>query len=148
MRNYVAPVILVVLLGVPAVRAQESLDAKGFVDSVLKLYDQRKYEELYSKGSSGMKQLMSAREWNERVVKIEKLAGKNVSRFRTTTSKSAGTYRFTFDSQYTEGRVFEDIFVVNEDGVWKLAGFAVRPNFNDDPRGLGRPTALLRGPRP
>jgi hypothetical protein len=57
-----------------------------------------------------------------------KQRGSVISRGSPNETKSMGIYRFVYNTQCTEGKVFEDVAVIRKDADWKLYGFVVRPN--------------------
>lgn len=54
--------------------------------------------------------------------------GTVINRTLVSKTSSMGIYRFTYGSQCTGGKVFEDIMVTKKDDGWKVVGINVRPN--------------------
>jgi hypothetical protein len=130
-RNTVGPLLIgvVILLSICATAEDKTTDARAFVDSALSMFDQGKYSEMYDLFDPSMRQL--TRElWIEASKKVAQQRGKVVNRALSTKSRSMGAYRFIFNTQCSEGKVYEDVTAIDSGSGWKLGGFWVKPNLD------------------
>lgn len=113
-------------------RTQErTADARSFTDSVLAMFDQGKYSDIYDLFDSSMRN-MTREQWIQACQNVAQQRGKVISREISDSTKSMGVYRFIFSAKCTEGKTFEDLSVTNKNGDWKLVGFWVKPNLESD----------------
>jgi hypothetical protein len=101
--------------------------AQEFALSVLKLFDDGQCSKLYDAFDESAR-TVSRDQWIKICSTTLRQRGNVVSRSLGNKTKSMGVYRFIFNTQCTEGKVFEDVGVTYRDTEWKLMGFYVRPN--------------------
>lgn len=103
--------------------------AQAFAVVVLKTFDAGEFAKMYDEQfADNMKQAASKEQWIKAAQGIRKQRGDMINRTLANKTRSMGVFRFIFSTQCTEGKVFEDITVVDMGGAWKVGGFYVRPN--------------------
>lgn len=108
--------------------SQDKTDnAKVFADSVLAMFDQGRYGEMYDAFDPNSRTL-TREQWIQTCETIAKQRGKVVNRALANKTHSMGIYRFLYSSQCANGKVFEDVGVSDNSGSWKIVGFIIRPN--------------------
>ncbi|MBZ5531242.1 MAG: hypothetical protein LAO20_07415 [Acidobacteriia bacterium] len=106
-------------------------DARSFTDSVLAMFDQGKYSDIYDLFDSTTHQ-MTREQWVQACQAVAQQRGKAIGRELSDATKSMGVYRFVFAAKCTDGKTFEDLSVTNKNGDWKLLRFWVKPNLESD----------------
>jgi hypothetical protein len=123
---------LLVLIGAASsgpLAAQDDSAARSAADSILAMYDAGDYGRMYDvKFHDSMKQSMSRDQWIAAAKQVARQSGKATGRSVAKQTKSMGVYRFIFNTQCTEGKVFEDLSLTKDGGDWKVVGFWVKPN--------------------
>ena len=114
-----------------ALTQDKTADARSFTDSVLAMFDQGRYSDIYDLFDSTTRQ-MTREQWVQACQTVAQQRGKVISRELSDSTKSMGVYRFVFAAKCTEGKTFEDLSVTNKNGDWKLLGFWVKPNLESD----------------
>jgi hypothetical protein len=104
-------------------------DARSFADSVVTMFDQGKYSEMYDLFDSNSRQ-MTREQWIQMAGTLARQRGRMISRSLGNSTKSMGTYRFIFNTKCSEGKVYEDVSVFYKNGEWRLFGFWVKPNLD------------------
>jgi hypothetical protein len=118
---------LLVLPALPAWGQDQTPAAQTFAESSLKMFDAGQCSSLYDAFDDTARG-MSRDQWVQVCTTTLKQRGKVVSRSLANKTRSMGIYRFLYNTQATEGKVFEDVGVVCKDNVCKLVGFFVKPN--------------------
>ena len=113
--------VLLALLGAVSLgrlAAQDDSAAKSAADSILAMYDAGDYGRMYdSKFHASMKQTMTRDQWIAAARQVAKQSGKAVSRSVAKQTKSMGVVRFIFNTQCTEGKVYEDLLSPRTPGI-------------------------------
>jgi len=102
--------------------------ARAAVDEALRLYDLGKYQEMYEQSHAWQKKSTNLSNWLQYIHSTAGQTGKVISRKAYKRANSLGIERFLFDTQCTEGRVYEDVGALDDHGRWKLYFFVVKPN--------------------
>ena len=124
----VAFLVTTVMLSTLSSKAQDqTAAAQTFAQSMLKLFDNGECSKLYDAFDESAK-TGTREQWVKICSTILKQRGSVVNRSLANKTKSMGIYRFIFNTQCTEGKVFEDVGVSYKETEWKLVGFYVRPN--------------------
>lgn len=124
--------LFIVLVFSPLARTQNrTADARSFTDSVLAMFDQGKYSDIYDLFDTTARQ-MTREQWVQACQTVAQQRGKVISRELSDAAKGMGVYRFVFAAKCTDGKTFEELSVANRNGDWKLLGFWVKPNLESD----------------
>jgi hypothetical protein len=127
-RPTICAFLLILSIGACASRATTDDDARAFADSVLAMKDNKQYKEMYrDKFDESMKRQMTEEQWLAAAEQVDKQTGAKKTRTLSSSDKSMGVYKFRYDTQYENGRAFDDIYVTNNNG-WKVVALWVRPN--------------------
>ena len=105
----------------------QSPAAQTFAESVLKMFDAGECSKLYDAFDESSRTL-TRDQWMQVCSATLKQRGSVIKRGSPTLTKSMGIYRFIFNTQCTEGKVFEDVGVIHKETDWRLVAFLVRPN--------------------
>jgi hypothetical protein len=118
-----------ILLASPSISLpqDQTSAAQAFALSALKLFDDGQCSKIYDAFDDSARTL-TREQWNKVCSATLKQRGSVVSRSLGNKVKSMGIYRFIFNTQCTEGKVFEDVAVIYKETEWKLVGLNVRPN--------------------
>lgn len=125
-------IVLFVLIGAVFsghLAAQDESAAKSAADSVLAMYDAGEYGRMYdSVFHESMKQTATRDQWIAAAKQLARQTGKATGRSVAKQTKSMGIYRIIFNTQCTEGKVYEDISLTKDSADWKVVGFFIKPN--------------------
>jgi hypothetical protein len=121
--------IVVVVLSMFALGQDKTGEARAFADSVLRMFDEGKYSQMYDLFDSASRS-MTREQWIQAAQTTAQQRGTVISRSLGNSTKSMGAYRFIFTTKCTEGKVYEDVSVMSKAGEWKLYGFWVKPNLD------------------
>jgi hypothetical protein len=128
MRSAVSAFLLILMMATSLSWATPEDEARAFADSVLAMKDKKQYREMYrDKFHQSMKSQMTEDQWLAVDNQVDKQTGAMKSRSLNSSDKSMGIYKFRYDTQYENGKAFDDIYVTNDNG-WKVIGLWVRPN--------------------
>jgi hypothetical protein len=106
----------------------DSASAQSFAATVWKMFDAGNYGQMYDQVFDDSMKQQSKDQWVQIATNLAKQRGNMISRSLANKANSMGIYRYIYNTQCTNGKVFEDVSITKKDSGWKVVGIYIRPN--------------------